>query len=392
MTTRRWLAAGMSAVLLAAGGPLAGIAWADAATGAKVFETLRGLGALDDYLGAIVGETAADLVRVANRWSGAQVNGPYQPGAVNIYVVDSGHLPERPALAGTVLNQGRGIGRDDVEGGAITDEPTGIVFVASRMIRDLVAATELKTQVNDIMVALALLRTRGLEPYRALWDPARNAALRPADRGNRLQMLVRGALGFVLAHEMGHIALGRPEAALAAQPPRPLTGKDRDIAQACPALIDPAHVAKQQLERAADDFAAGLLERLCGAWAPHQPRHLIYELGARWYFLYAMSGTMLATGNATQSRNIHLMLRTKLGPELHQALLALGESSDRGSVHLTYPSNHPPDYERAERLESRLSQSQCSLSRGEAGSMEARMLEVFRQQACRDLGGKAPAR
>ena len=392
MNTLRWLGAWLIAALLVTGGARTDVARADPALGAKVVEALRGLGALDDYLGAIVAETAADLVRVANRWSGAQVNGPYQPGAVNIYVVDAARLPERPALAGSALNQGRGIGRYEIEGGALTDEPAGIVFVDSGMVRELVAATELKTQVNDIVVALALLRTRGLEPYRALWDPARNAALRPADRGNRLQMLVRGALGFVLAHEMGHIALGRPDAALGAQPPRPLTGKDRDTAQACPALIDPAHVARQQVERAADDYAAGLLERLCGAWASHQPRHLIYELGARWYFLYAMSRTLLATGNATQSRNIHLMLKTKLGPELYQAVLAQGESSDRGSVHLTYPSSHPPDYERAERLEARLSQSQCSLSRGESGSMEARLLDTLRQQACRDLAAKTPPR
>lgn len=392
MKTRPLLGAWLTAIVLVTASPGVDRAAADPATGAKVFETLRGLGALDDYLGALVGETAADLARAANRWPGVQVNGPHQPGAVNVYVVDSGRLPERPVLPGGPLNQGRGIGRYELEGSALTDEPTGIVFVDSGMVKELVAATELKTQVNDIMVALALLKTRGLEPYRALWDPARNGALRPADRGNRLQMLVRGALGFVIAHEMGHLALGRAAAVAGARPAQPLSGKDRDVAQACPALIDPAHVAKQQAERAADDFAVGLLERLCGSWAPHQPRHLIYELGARWYFLYSISRTMLAMGNVTQSRNIHLMLRTKLGPELHQAVLALGESSDRGSVHLTYPTNHPPDYERAERLEARLSQSQCSLSRGESGSMEARLLEVFRQQACRDLAGKAPPR
>lgn len=393
MAPFRWLGPWLTAVALVSFWPAGDLAWsAEPAAGAKVFETLRSLGCLDDYLSGMVTDVTGDLVRVANRWSGFQVNGPHRPGGVNIYLVDSGRLPERPVLASDGINQGRGLGRYDLEGSALTDEPTGIIFIDTGMVKELVASTELKTQVDDLMKALALIRTRGLDTYRALWDPARNASLRPADRGNRLQMLVRGGLGFVIAHEMGHLALGRTDVASRAQPARPLSGKDRDVGQACPALIDPAHVSKQQIERAADDYAVGLLERLCGAWAPHQPQHLVYELGARWYFLHAMSRTMLAIGNVTQSRNIHLMLRTKLGPDLHQAVLAQGERSDRGSVHLTYPSNHPPDYERAERLQNRLSQSTCSLSRGEQGSMEVRLLEMFRQQACRDLAPPSPPR
>ena len=392
MVWSRRLGSWLGALALIAAWPADVARSADPTAGTRVFETLRGLNALDDYLGVIVGETTSHLVRIAARWEGFQVNGPHRPGAVNIYAVDGARLPERPVLGTLGINQGRGLGRYDVAEGALSDEPTGIIFVDTGMVRELVAATELKTQVGDLMPAIALIRTRGLDAYRALWDPAQNGNLRPADRGNRLQMLVRGALGFVIAHEMGHLALGPPSAATQAQPPRPLSGKDRDVAQACPALVDPSHLAKQQLERAADDFAAGLLERLCGSWASHQPQHLMYELGARWYFLYAMSRALLSMGNVTESRNIHLMLKTKLGPELYQAVLAQGERADRGSIHLTYPSNHPPDYERVERLQNRFSQSQCSLSRGEPGSMEVKLLEVFRQQACRDLAAKPPPR
>ena len=395
MVPPRWFGPWLIALVLASFCPAGDPAWAaEPAVGAKVFETLSGLRCLDDYLSGMLSDITADLVRTAERWSGYQVNGPYRPRGVNVYLVDAGKLPERPVLAGEGINQGRGLGRYDLEGSALTDEPTGIIFVDSSMVKEVVASTDLKTQVNDLMVAIALIRTRGLDAYRAQWDPAQNLGLRQSDRGNRLQMLVRGALGFVIAHEMGHLAIGRQDVASRAQPPRPFSGKDRDAGQACPELIDPAHVAKQQVERAADDFAVRLLEQRCGAWAPHQPQHLIYELGARWYFLYAMSRTLLVTGNVTQSRNIHMMLRTKLGPDLYQAVLAQGERGDRGSVHLTYPSKHPPDYERAERLEARMSQSTCSLSRGEGGggSMEVRLLEVFRQQACKDLASKSSPR
>jgi len=391
MVPPRWSGPWLTALVLASSCLASAPAWsAEPAVGTKVFETLSGLRCLDDYLSGMVSDITADLVRTANRWSGSQVNGPYRAGGVNVYLVDTGKLPERPVLTNEPINEGRGLGRYDLEGSALTDEPTGIIFIDTRMMKEVVASADLKTQVNDLMVALALIRTRGLDAYRALWEPAQQPGLRPADRGNRLQMLVQGALGFVIAHEMGHLAIGRPDFASRPQPPRPGSIKERDVGQACPELVDPANAAKQQVERVADDFAVGLLERRCGAWAPHQPQHLIYELGARWYFLYAMSRTLLATGNVTQSRNIHLMLRTKLGPELYQAVLALGERGDRGSVHLTYPSKHPPDYERAERLERRMSQSTCSLSHNEGGggSMEVRLLEVFRQQACKDLSIK----
>lgn len=160
MEMSRWLGSWVIALSLVTWWPADDRASAaDPATGARVFETLRASGALDDYLGAIVSETAGQLVRAANRWDGFQVNGPYRPGAVNLYVVDSAKLPERPALVSQGINQGRGLGRYDVEGSALSDEPTGIVFIDSGMMKELVASTELKTQVNNLMIALALIRT-----------------------------------------------------------------------------------------------------------------------------------------------------------------------------------------------------------------------------------------
>jgi hypothetical protein len=80
--------------------------------------------------------------------------GPHRPRGVNVYLVDSGKLPERPVL---------------------------------------VATTDLKSQVGDIMMATALIRTRGLDTYRALSLSSPRYVLRTTECDNReSQFTARG--------------------------------------------------------------------------------------------------------------------------------------------------------------------------------------------------------
>jgi hypothetical protein len=373
----------LALVLLIAGSPLlAQVAPApsgDASRAAAIFPALDRAGLLDKDWAEPVASLCDDLVGVSGTWDECQVNGPWRPGLVNVYVIRADRPSGNP-LAPLDIRLGQ------VDGGAFAEEPLATIFVDAGMLREFEVATRLRQagQVEDMLEALALIRTRGLETmYRA-------AGVADEGAEERVQMLVGGGIAFVIAHELGHIHLGRRTFGSDARRPTTLTGKDRDALSACPAQLDPSFAAKQELERAADDFAADLLMQRCGTWSEGQREHLVYELGTQWYFLYTMNRSLLAVADQTQSPRIHMLLQTQLGPELYRAVVAGSSGDDRGSVAVTYPKHHPPDYERSERVQARMAQSPCSISYGsDTSSPMIQLLEMAREQSCSELATKA---
>jgi hypothetical protein len=343
-----------------------------------VYRWLTQGGHLDGYLQAMVADVAADLARSARRWPSAQVNQAPRAGALNLFVVDSQALPETDERAP--------LRRGDVEGGALTDEQLGLIYLDSALLKELASVAVQRTQQGvDTWKALATVRTRGLPAMRASWD-ARLFEAPDSGGNNQAVLLLRGAIGFIVAHEMGHLAQPRPAGAPPAiQAPTRLTGRQRDERNACPELIDPDHAAQQQLESAADAYAAQLINSRCDVSRDGQLRHLTYVLGADWYFLCAMSSKMLSAGQVTQSPNIHRMLSQFVGPELYASLIAqAGERQNRGFVHVAFPDRHPPDYQRALAFDQLVARANCG-GGSRSGNDMSMLLEQLRQGQCRAL-------
>src|SRR5262245_5123012 len=82
-------------------------------------------GVLDAYLQDLVDEVLGQLMRVARKWPGHQVNGPYKRTYVNVYLIDSKRLPE-PALS---VSSDFNLGKDELAGSVLTDEGSATIFV-----------------------------------------------------------------------------------------------------------------------------------------------------------------------------------------------------------------------------------------------------------------------
>jgi hypothetical protein len=352
--------------------------------GAALHAALVRMDVLDDYLVDLTRAVIGDLVRVSRRWTSVQINGRYDPGGINVYLIDAGKLPAGRPLAD--------FGLSNPEGNATALETARIVVVDTAFLKALVAtATLMAARSLDTTQAVATVRAQGLDAFADLWDPARNPALLSAGPTQKWRLLYTGALAFVLGHELGHIALGPREAAPRAQP-RPFTGRDRDTYRACPSLIDPAHRARQSVEAEADTIAAELLGALPGQLTPQQPRRFVYELGAQWYFVYSMAQGLLSTLFVTESRFIHAYVKASLGPALYDAVLLTGRREDVGSVHVFFPFGHPPDYRRAAQSVGRLRSSPYSYFYGEPHPAEQQMLEQVRERACVEVAADRSSR
>jgi hypothetical protein len=243
---------------------------------------------------------------------------------------------------------------------------------------------------NDLMAALAAVDAMGLEAARRYWDPATLST--NTDENQRTGMLMRGALAFVLAHEMGHLKIGRMQFN---EPDRlrlkQLTARQQDERRACPELAEKEARERQKLESAADLAGVALLGAQCRIGNDGQLRHSIYMLGTSWYFLASMGDKLLEMGRSTDSPLIAKLLRVKLGERLYdQVITAQAREIRRGAVAPAFPLTHPPDAARMEAIETALKATPCG--GGGIDSSQARMLEMFRAQMCRGLINQQSAR
>jgi hypothetical protein len=343
---------------------------------------------VDDYYPDAVREVAESLVRAApGEWQGVRVNEAHGPGWLNIYLVDAERLSDdEPFDVGGVE-----LTREALAGGALAREESGTIFLNSAAAKRLAAATVMKrTGVQEeLMAGLAVVDANGLQATRRYWDPGTLDA--DTDEMRLSGWLLRGALAFVLAHEMGHLLIGpSAEADAAAIRMRDLTNlteRQKDERLACPETLHAEFQLQQRHELAADLAAVRLLGQQCRIGADAELRHGIYVLGTSWYFLAAMSDKLLQMGRSSDSPFIARILRAKLGPQLYeQAVVASASAVRKGGVRAAFPKTHPPDYARMEAIQRALADTPCG--GGDQDLADLQMMELLRLTTCSQLTGQ----
>jgi len=359
------------------------------ATGSGIANKLERAGVIDAYFPEIAFDVASGLAQaVPGQWRGVLVNSAHRAGWLNIYLIDAQRLPEDGLLADEGIES---LTPGNLHAGALTDEDTGTIFLNTAMWKRLTAATVMtQTKVQpDLTAALASVDAIGLDGVRKFWDPAALSVDTPANQ--RTGWLVRGALAFVLAHEMGHMRIGGH-----AQSEEPdklrmnLTPRQQDERRACPELVDKESRQRKKQEQAADLAGAAMLGQQCRIGVDGELRHSIYMLGTTWYFLASMSDKLIDMGRNTNSPVIAQALRVKIGPELYQQVVAAHAREKRGAVASAFPYSHPPDTARMQSIEAALHATPCG-SNG-LDTSGAQVLEMYRLQMCRQLIGRGPAR
>ena len=383
--SRRWI---IAMLICALGIPFDAAAQGNA-PGTRIANKLERAGVIDNYFPEVVFEVASTLAQAApGQWRGVQVNQAYRAGWVNIYLIDARRLPEDGLLAEEGVDN---FTPANLRAGALAHEDTGTIFLNTATGKRLTAATVMtQTKVQpDLTAALASVDAMGLDAARKFWDPAALSVDTPINR--RVGWLTRGALAFVLAHEMGHLRIGRSQTEEPDKLRLNLTPRQQDERRACPELVEKESRQRQKLEQAADLAGVALLGPQCKIGADGQLRHSIYMLGTTWYFLASMSDKLIEMGRNTDSPVIAQALRAKIGPELYQQVVAAHAAEKRrGAVALAFPSSHPPDTARMQAIEAALRATPCGS--GGLDSSGAQLLEMYRLQMCRRLIDQGPAR
>jgi hypothetical protein len=381
-TTIAWCCA---ALLLGAGlGPDAPAeAQIASQAGARVWTKLQRAQLLDAYYPDAVREIAETLTQAApGVWRGVQVNSAYRAGWLNIYLIDATRLRDEALLADEGVQN---FTPEGLRGGALAHEDTGIVFLNTAASKRLAGATVMKqTRVqSDLTAGLAVVDALGLQATRRYWDPATLNA--DTDDMRRVGWLLTGAVAFVVAHEMGHLRIGRSAGAEAAQVQlKELTDRQKDERVACPETLPGGFQQQQRHELAADMAAVQLLGQQCRLGQNGELRHKIYMLGTNWYFIYAMGDKLLEMGRNTTSPVIEKALRTLIGNDLYQRAIADSANSVRkGAVKLAFPKTHPPDYARMLAIEEALRNTPCGSSGLDPSG--AQLMEMFRVRMCSSL-------
>jgi hypothetical protein len=205
---------------------------------------------------------------------------------------------------------------------------------------------------------------------------------------------MRGALAFVLAHEMGHILIGPAKSSDLPDKKRlsTMTARQMDEVRACPELLPREARADQEHEHRADMAAVILLGRQCQIGTDNAKlRHAIYMLGTNWYFTAALGDKLLVMARNTDSPNIAKMMSALLGPELYQQVVAQQRAATRrGAVKFAFPSTHPPDASRIQAIETAMASTPCGGSG--ISSPQISMLELFVTRYCQSLIDQGHAR
>lgn len=359
------------------------------ATGSGIANKLERAGVIDAYFPEIAFDVASGLAQaVPGQWRGVVVNSAHRAGWLNIYLIDAQRMPEDGLLADEGIEN---LTPGNLRAGAVADEGTGTIFLNTATWKRLTAATMMtQTKVQpDLTAALASVDAIGLDAARKFWNPAALSVDTPANQ--RTGWLVRGALAFVLAHEMGHLRIGQSKSEEPDKLRLNLTPRQQDERRACPELVEIESRQRKKQEQAADLAGAGLLGQQCRIGVDGELRHLIYMLGTTWYFLASMSDKLIEMGRNTDSPVIAQALRAKIGPELYQQVVAAHASEKRrGAVASAFPSSHPPDTARMQSIEAALRATPCGS--GGLDTSGAQVLEMYRLQMCRRLIGRETAR
>lgn len=336
---------------------------------------LRERGLIATALQPQLQEVARVLVANAGGWPGAQVNGAYDNRVVNIYLV-----------------------RAKASGGAnpsdLTERANGTLLAFPRerlIIADASYLAEVKAaamiywesvQRRDRSVktfdALAIAKIEGPE------QAVRSRMGAGADWRSGTNELFDGAAALLLAHEMGHLALGLDPALEAwASRPRGLQGPDRDRFWACQDLVAPNIEQTRRQETAADLYAAKLLAKI-----PHRspPNRLMFEHGAL-FLRNSEMGMIVATLIALSPRNQRMseLMSLQMNPEVTRGM-ADTLSRDAGMIETVFPSTHPSSTDRILKLYEVFTATPQSAYYGDQSSgQDSKLWQMLIQQMCSSI-------
>lgn len=349
--------------------------------GERVLARLQRADLLDPYFQQQVADVAVPLLQARpGRWPGVQVNDRYRPGWVNIYLVDG----DRVTAPGLLDAEGfANVGPGTLQAGALSHPPSGLILLNTAYWKRLAAATYLTQSggPRQLPQALASVQAAGLAATERAWS---EATLLQDNQATRLTgLLLRGALAFVLAHEMGHLDAGAGVAA--SGPPGPLLRMDarsRDEASACPELNRAELNARRDDERAADLFAARLIGQQCRIGDGGNARYQGTVLGAQWLFTASMSERLFAMGRSSASPVIERGLRQLLGDVAYGQVIAPGRQLGFG-VKAAFPDSHPPDVQRMRAFELALRSTPCGAAGLDLAQIE--LFELVRAAHCQRL-------
>ena len=357
-------------------------------TGPKIYRALSASGVLDNYLQDLVEEVIDQLMGVAREWPGYQVNGPYQQGYVNVYLIDSKRLSRQKLAIDAELK----LDEPNLAGNAITHENSATIFIDTGMLKEYLAAVMRKRGTGMPLInAVAEVRVQGLDHVRDLWDPAINPRLKARPPVEDWLNFYRGMLGFVLAHELGHLHLGKPVINEGTNTPTLSNKQDMDLRWACWDTLGAKFRALQQVEAQADSYAAHLIAQVLFPEGALRAPLLWYELGAQTYLLYTLNAQFLDVLNATESHYIQRALQIQLGTELYSSLVVQAESlqRERGALHIVFPKAHPTSVRRMEQLLQVLAKSPYSYHHGQSPySSDLIALAMIIDPACAELKRK----
>ena len=324
-----------------------------------------------DLISPILQSQVEGIARVlANEgaWPRVQVNGDYDRDAVNIYLVDT-----RSGAAPMLTSRLRG---------------TFLAFPPQRLILgDAQYLAEVKAAA-DIYWHAVSLRDGSVKTYDALLiakvegpDNAVHSRLGPyADWRAGSNELADGAIAFLLAHEMGHLAIGiDPKLEDPIRLPHGLTGPDRDRFWACANLVGPQVAGTREQEAEADAYAARLLARLPAATSP---RRLRYEHGT--LFLRNAEIGMVVAGLVTTWPRGQMLLDRAALPIDRDAVRAYGATLERdaGMIETVFPSSHPAQVNRMFGVYEVFANTPQSAYYGDSDQHDAQMWQVLIQLMC----------
>ncbi len=301
---------------------------AEAGAGREIQEYLVNSGALSSYMSDFVDKVGRDLAGGSIR-----VNQAYRPDAVNVYIADASIVdPSR-------LND---LGVPEVDD-AVALEEVSIIIIDDRHLKKLVSLSLLFWEYEWSMHrAMAELELRGLSALRRVWDPSENRAL-TSDEVQHWRIAFRGAVGFLLAHELGHIKMGESEPAQIRKKHVFRSRRERDIHWACPELVDQRAAQHRSIESRADDYALNLLRARSGGRSPGR-----YEVGSEWYFSVLLERSFMEglgrIEDFDRKPDLKRFMEQRYAPiqfsVLHEQLRAKAHPR-KGPVSAFYPRTHP---------------------------------------------------
>jgi len=344
---------------------------------AGTLRALRAAGALDPYLNEILGELATELGRLMQIPGGAAVNAVPAAGGILVCTVRAGS-PQSIIGSDVVLQRGS----------PVTDAARHVVWIDADFLRDLTTRISLLADPSmggEGLSAVAVEAQMVLTPPPArpeLWQPDTSPALTNFTG----QRAWRGAIGFILAHEFGHVLQG-PTRQLPREPGN-LPPRARELAPVCPALTDPVVTARRVYEEKADELAfeaviAG------GAVLGRGSRYLAGDLGIPMLLQLFLAKDIVYVGSKIDSQPAIDFLRQQIGEDALTRLKVIPRSLRRSAlIEQFYSQTHPAVVQRLSAIRRKLSVQPGSIWYGSRVPPVEQIMKEIADKAC----AEAPAR